>query len=205
MPVIRNALHIKKRFKNAELADMGNLLMEKIEYQLEETTHGIWRRYVYPSGEYYAEYSSNTLIFGLPLLHYTRGKCPETGRRKVAKGFIAVGRMAVGVIAIGQASAGLIALGQASVGLIICLAQAGIGIAAIGQLAFGVAFGAGQLATGMTAIGQMAAGKYVLAQFGFGSHLWTTDHSDPAAIRHFQDLWTQLSSYIPWLGKTLNS
>jgi hypothetical protein len=176
---------------------MKNLLLEKVEYQIEETPRGIWRRFVYPSGDYYAEYCSNTLIFGLPLLHYTRGKCPETGKRKVARGFIAVGRMAVGVIAVGQASAGIIAFGQAGIGLLFCLAQAGAGMAAIGQLALGIAFGAGQLATGITAIGQMAAGRYVLAQFGFGQHLWTTDHCDPTAVQHFQDLWALLRSHFP--------
>jgi len=175
---------------------MKNLLLEKVEYQTKETPRGTWRRYLYPTGEYFAEYRSNTLVFGMPLLHYTRGICPETGRRIVAKGFIAVGRMAVGVIALGQASAGIIALGQAGLGLLFCLAQAGAGLIAIGQLALGVHFGAGQLATGMTAIGQLAFGRYVLAQLGFGRYLWTMKHSDPAAIRYFQDLWAWLGLHL---------
>jgi hypothetical protein len=179
---------------------MKNLLLEKVEYQIEETPRGVWRRFAYPTGEYFAEYRSHTILFGLPLLHFTRGKCPETGRRVVAKGIIAVGRMAVGVIAIGQASAGLVAIGQASLGLLLCLAQAGAGWIAAGQLALGVFFGAGQLATGMTAIGQVAAGRYVLAQLGFGQHLWTTDHSDPAVIQHFQDLWNCITSHLRWPG-----
>ena len=179
---------------------MKNLLLERIEYKVEETPHGVWRRFVYPTGESFAEYRSGTLVFGLPLVHFTRGKCPETGKRVVAKGFIAVGRMAVGVIAIGQASAGIIALGQASLGLLFCMAQAGAGIMAIGQLALGMQFGAGQLASGVTAIGQLAIGKYVLAQLGFGRYIWAPGRADPEAVQHFQELWAWLSSHLPSLN-----
>jgi hypothetical protein len=129
-------------------------------------------------------------------VHYTRGVCPETGRRIAAKGFFAVGRVAIGVIALGQASAGIVAIGQAGFGLIFCLAQAGAGYAVIGQLAAGLNFGAGQIATGFTAIGQLAAGKYVMAQLGLGKYLWTPEHADPTAVRYFQDLWTLLVSFV---------
>jgi hypothetical protein len=179
---------------------MNNLLLEKIVYKVEETPGGVWRRFVYPTGASYAEYRSNTLIFGLPLVHFTSGRCPETGKRKVAKGFIAVGRKAIGVIAVGQASAGIVALGQASVGLLLCLAQAGAGLIAIGQLALGATFGAGQLTSGVTAIGQLAAGKYVLAQMGFGRYLWVPGYADPEAVQHFQKLWTWLASHLPFLS-----
>lgn len=180
---------------------MKNLLLEQVEYKTEETPGGTWRRFAYPTGGYFAEYRSNTLIFGLPLLHYTRGRCPETGKRVVAKGFFAVGRMAIGVFAFGQASAGIVAIGQASIGLLFCLAQAGAGFAAIGQLALGLYFGAGQLATGMTAIGQLAAGGYVLAQIGFGRHLWTPEQADSAAVEYFRDLWSWLCSFLPLPGR----
>lgn len=171
---------------------MRNLLLERVEYKVEETPRGVWRRFVYPDGKYFAEFRSSTEVFGMPLLHYTRGICPETGRRVVARGFLAVGRRAFGVIAIGQASAGIIAIGQASVGIVLSLAQAGAGMLAVGQLAAGVLFGLGQLSTGVTAIGQLAAGQYVLAQLGFGQHLWTPEQADPAAVQHFRDLWDAL-------------
>jgi hypothetical protein len=179
---------------------MKNQMLEPVEYKIEETPRGVWRKFVYPSGEYFAEYRSNTLLFGMPLVHFTRGKCPETGRRIVAKGIIAIGRMAVGVFAIGQASAGLIAFGQAGFGLLFGLAQASAGLIAIGQLAIGIHFGAGQIATGATAIGQIAAGQYVLAQLGIGKHLWTPEHPDPVAIRYFHELWTRICSYLPFPG-----
>ena len=179
---------------------MRNLLLERVEYKIDETPRGVWRRFVYPDGRYFAEFRSHTEMFGLPLIHYTRGICPETGRRKVAKGVIAIGRIATGVVALGQASAGVIAFGQAGIGLLFCLAQAGTGLYSIGQVALGWIFGAGQLATGTTAIGQIAAGRWVLAQIGFGSHLWTPGHADPTAVRYFQELWAWISSHLPHSG-----
>jgi hypothetical protein len=176
---------------------MRNLLLENVEYKIEETPHGVWRRFVYPTGQYFAEFRSNTTVFGLPLLHFTRGICPETGRRVVAKGFFAVGRIATGVIAFGQAAAGIIAFGQAGFGLLFCLAQGGAGMVAVGQLAAGFQFGAGQFATGLTAIGQLALGKYVMAQFGLGTYVWSPGHADPEAVRHFQELLSWASSFIP--------
>ncbi len=175
-------------------SEMANLLLEKVEYKVEETTHGVWRRYLYTSGECFVDFQSHMRLFGLPLLHYTRGKCPETGKRLVAKGFIAVGRLAMGVVAIGQASAGIIAFGQASLGLLFCLAQAGAGLMAAGQLALGALIGVGQVATGVMAIGQLAAGHYVLAQFGYGEFRWTSDHADTVAVQYFQTLWNWLRS-----------
>ena len=177
---------------------MKNMLLENVEYKIDETPNGVWRRFVYHNGEYFAEYRSKHTIMGMPLVHYTRGKCPETGRRIVAKGFIAVGRMAVGVIALGHVSAGIVALGQASLGLLFSLAQASAGYTAIGQLALGIHMGIGQLATGATAIGQLAAGKYVLAQIGFGQHLWTADSADPAAVDYFRGLWDGIVSHLPF-------
>ncbi len=174
---------------------MRNLLLEKVEYKIEETTRGVWRRFVYPDGRYFAEFRSHMQVFGMPLLHYTRGICPETGRHVVARGFVAVGRLATGVIAIGHASAGVIAIGQASFGLAISLAQGGAALIAVGQIAVGVLFGLGQISTGETAIGQLALGKYVLAQLGFGTHLWTMTQADPIAIQHFRDLWDTVRNF----------
>jgi len=186
---------MRRRLTDEKLC-MKNQLLEKVDYKIEETPRGVWRSFMYPSGEYFTEYRSNTVLFGLPLVHFTRGKCPETGRRIVAKGIFALGRIAVGVVAVGQAAAGLVAFGQAGVGLLFCLAQACAGLIAFGQLAVGVHFGAGQVATGTTALGQFAVGKYVLAQLGAGQYLWTTQHSDPVAVQHFHELWVRISSLL---------
>jgi hypothetical protein len=115
---------------------MKNLLLEEIEYKIDQTPLGTWRRFMYPDGRLFQEFVSHQRLFGLPLLHYTYGKCPETGHRIVAKGIIAIGRLAVGGLAIGQ----------------------------------------------------LALGKYVLAQIGFGEHVWDTRGIAPAARNFFRPL-----------------
>lgn len=148
----------------------------------------MWRRYVYARGDLFEEFVSHATIMGWPLLHYTRGRCPETGKRVVAKGVIAIGRLAVGGLAVGQAAAGLIAVGQLGLGLVAGLGQACTGIYAVGQLALGYQLGVGQLAIGLTAIGQFALGKYVLAQFGFGEFVWDMRGAAPEAREYFRAL-----------------
>jgi hypothetical protein len=165
-----------------------NMLLEKIEYKEDETSFGTWRRFVYPTGELFEEFTAHQVYFGLPLVHYTRGRCPETGKRVVARGIVAVGRLAVGVVAIGQASAGILAIGQLALGLVFGLGQASTGTVALGQLAVGLLFGLGQITTGYVAIGQFALGKYVLAQLGLGQYVWDTRGASAAAQQFFRSL-----------------
>lgn len=165
-----------------------NLLLEDIEYQISETGFGQWRRYVYPNGRLFEEFKSHNRFFGLPLIHFTRGKCPETGKLVVAKGCIAVGRLACGGLAIGHASAGIIAVGQASFGALFGLGQLTGGVFALGQAAFGIVVGIGQFATGYTAVGQLGLGKFVLAQLGFGEFVWDTRSVSPVAKEFFRPL-----------------
>jgi hypothetical protein len=167
---------------------MSNLLLENVEYKVVKTSLGTWRRYLYPSGQSFAEYKSDLTWFGLPFLHYTYGKCPETGKRVVAKGVVAVGRLAMGILAIGQASFGLIALGQLAIGILLGLGQGATGVFSVGQMALGAYLAVGQFAAGWIAIGQLAAGKYVLAQMGLGTHVWSMKSSDPLARDFFKCL-----------------
>lgn len=167
---------------------MPNLLLNNVDYLVEETRLGIWRRYVYEDGSRFDEFKSHGRFMEWPIFHYTRGKCPETGRHIVARGVLAVGRVAMGGLAVGQAAFGLVAVGQLGIGLLFGLAQAATGVIAIGQLALGIQFGLGQIATGVVAIGQLAAGQYVLAQMGVGMHVLSTGRSDPAAMEFFQPL-----------------
>jgi len=85
-------------------APTQNMLLQEVEYKVDETSLGTWRRFAYPTGHLFEEFTSQKHICGLPLIHYARGICPETGRRIVAKGIIAVGRMAVGIVLMGLAS-----------------------------------------------------------------------------------------------------
>ena len=171
---------------------MKNLLLDGIEYKIDSTNRGVWKRFLYPSGASYSEFTSHATYLGLPIIHYTKGICPETGRRKMAKGIIAVGRIAAGVLAIGQVSFGLIACGQLALGALFGLGQASSGVLAIGQLAVGFQMAVGQFAVGSTAIGQIAFGKHVLAQIGFGQYVWSPERKDPEAVQFFQSLLERL-------------
>ena len=173
-------------------ATSTNMLLEPIEYKVTETPAGVWRAHLSPGGQMFQEYTSHATLMGIPLVHYTSGRCPETGRRKVARGVIAVGRVAVGVVAIGQASLGLVAIGQLALGVILGLGQAATGMACIGQLAIAGWFAFGQIALGYVAIGQFGVGHYVLAQIGIGSHVFDTRGAAPAAVQFFQQ-------FLPWI------
>ena len=165
---------------------MQNQLLADIEYEVTETRWGRWRRYLYANGQLFEEFASHAQLFGMPAVHFTRGKCPQTGKRVVAKGIIAVGRMALGIFAIGQAACGLVAIGQLSIGIIFCFGQLSIGLMALGQFALATFVGIGQFATGYAAIGQVAYGKYVLAQIGFGEFVWDVRGASVAAVKFFR-------------------
>jgi hypothetical protein len=165
---------------------MPNTFLEKIEYKIEETAMGTWMRYGYENGTSFHEFRSHIGWMGFPLIHFTYGRSPETGRRVTAKGVIAIGRIACGFIAIGQLSIGLLAVGQLAIGILFGLGQLSTGLAAVGQAAIAVYFGLGQLAVGQIAIGQLAYGKYVLAQVGFGENVLSITRRDELAFEFFK-------------------
>jgi hypothetical protein len=166
---------------------MENLLLRPVKYKHEQTARGARRSFMYPNGLLFTEYMSHARLFGLPLVHTTRGICPETGRRVVARGVVAVGRRAVGVVAIGQLAVGLVAVGQLSLGGLCALGQAAFGPVAVGQAAVAAAFAAGQFAAAAgVAIGQFSAGAYALGQIGFGKQVWDTRGADPVARQFFR-------------------
>lgn len=175
---------------------MKNRLLDRVEYQEVRTGFGVWRRHLSQDGNLFEEFRSYHEILGWPLFHYTRGISPETGKRVTAKGFIAVGRFALGGIAIGHASLGVVAVGQAGVGLLFGLGQLATGLYALGQVALAVNLGIGQVATGEVAIGQVAAGRYVLAQVGYGEYRWTPGHADAEAQAYFQELWRSIRTEL---------
>jgi hypothetical protein len=166
---------------------MTNLLLQQVDYKTTSTERGTWRRYLHANGNLYAEFTSSTTVLGLPLLHYTRGICPETGTSTTARGFIAVGRRAIGVIAIGRFAVGGVAVGQLALG-VVGLGQLTGGLLALGQVALGLALGVGQVATGAVCIAQVGVGKWVLAQVGVGQHVWSMRLRDPQAVHFFRSL-----------------
>ena len=169
---------------------MENLLLNppEVEYAVQQTPFGVWRRFMFSDGRMFAEFRSNGTLFGMPWLHVTWGRCPETMRRITAKGIVAIGRFAVGPIAIGQVCFGAIAIGQLAIGVLLGLGQATAGIFALGQLALSGIIGIGQLACGHMAIGQLAFGEFVLAQFGWGTYVWDMKRTDVEAVQFFRQL-----------------
>ena len=142
-----------------------------------------------PSGR---DWKSQTTIFGLPLVHIAYGR-DENGKRRVAKGIIAIGQFGVGVITIAQFGvAGLFGLGQFMIAPL-AIAQFAGSLVAIAQFAITLCFGLGQFATGYVAIGQFAAGDWLLCVKGFGEHVWSTDRRDLEAVQFFQQ-------FVQWFG-----
>ncbi len=136
------------------------------------------------------EWRTEMEILGYPLVHVAFGR-DENRRLRVAKG----------VVAIGQFGVGLITFAQFGFGLLFGFGQVIFGLTAIAQVAVTALFGIGQLAVGYVAIGQLAAGVYVLAQYGFGEHLWTPEVRDPAAVEFFHQLWDEVRSAIGISGR----
>jgi hypothetical protein len=167
---------------------MTNMLNQPIVFQIQHTAWGTWKRHLTVAGSYFAEYESNARFLGMPLVHITRGRDPQTNRRKVARGVIAVGRIAVGIVSVGQLAVGVVPIGQLALGLLFSMGQFAIGAAALGQLAVGPLVAVGQFAVGYIAVGQMSAGFYALGQLGIGAHVWSTQIKDAAAIRFFRSL-----------------
>jgi hypothetical protein len=131
------------------------------------------------------EYRSQRTLFGLPLVHICTGCDPVTGRKRVAKGILAIGDAAVGVIAIGGGAFGGLAIGGAAVGLVsvggmaigLLLATGGLGIG-------GIALGGG--AIGLVALGGGAIGYYAMGGGAWGVHVLSAEARDPEAIQFFE-------------------
>jgi hypothetical protein len=122
------------------------------------------------------EYRSETTLFGLPLVHIASGFDPETGRKRIAKGIIAIGDMAVGVLAIGGGAFGGLAIGGGAIGLI-----------ALGGGAIGLLLALGGGAIGGVAVGGGAFGYYAFGGGAFGAHPLGGNAQDPEAMRFFAE------------------
>lgn len=126
------------------------------------------------------EYRSEAAIGELPLVHIATGIDPATGRKRIARGVIAIGDIAVGGLAIGGVSVGVVSLGGLSIGLV---ALGG------GAIAAGLAFGGA--AIGTVAVGGGAVGWYALGGAAFGAHTVSGLGADPEALAFFR-------RWFPW-------
>ena len=130
------------------------------------------------------EWKSEATFVGVPWVHVARGR-DANGRRRVAKGVVAVGQFAVVAVTIAQFG----------IGVVFGFGQFVAGLTAVGQFAGGALFGLGQFASGEMAVGQFAAGVWVLAQFGLGRHVWSLNRKDPEAIEFFRALGEQVGLF----------
>ena len=126
------------------------------------------------------EWKSSRTFGGFPLVHIAFGR-DSRGKRRVAKG----------VIAIGQFALGLITVAQFGVGLIFGFGQFIAGGAVLAQFAGGYV-ALGQFAAGYVALGQFVLGYYGLGQIGLAKFLWSTWRKDGEAVRFFLSWWDYL-------------
>lgn len=140
------------------------------------------------------EYRSPRQIFGWPLLHVAKGFDPLTGRKRIARGIIAVGDVAIGgLLAIGGAAAGPIAIGGCAIGLF-TLGGLSIGLlAALGGAAIGLGLSAGGGALGSIAVGGGAIGLFAYGGGAVGLHAFGGVVRDPYAL----SFWTDRVGLLP--------
>jgi hypothetical protein len=130
------------------------------------------------------EYRSRTTLFGWPLLHLAIGVDPATGRRRCAKGIIAIGSAPRGIIAFGDFAVGVIACGIFGYGLV-SISVVAVGVIAIGSVAAGVLLAMGGVAVGAVAFGGAAFGFYANGAIAWGAHALSPNAYDPQADAFF--------------------
>lgn len=145
------------------------------------------------------DYRSRTTLWGLPLLHVTSGYDPQTGKKRVSKGIVAIGNRAQGVIAVGGMATGIFAVGGLAMGLF-SFGGCALGLISFGGLAAGLIAALGGGAIAPIALGGGAIGYLALGGGAIGAHICDATRRDPIAS-HFFDSWaTTLMSHIQWFS-----
>ncbi|HWI59797.1 MAG TPA: serine/threonine-protein kinase, partial [Bacillota bacterium] len=131
------------------------------------------------------DYRSKATLWGLPLVHVATGLDPQTGKRRIATGIIAIGNVARGVVAVGGLAMGGIACGGLALGGV-AFGGLGLGLIALGglALALGVALGGGAVAP--IAIGGGALGYWAYGGGAWGAHTLSGLGIDPRAWDFFE-------------------
>lgn len=143
------------------------------------------------------EYRSKTTLFGWPLLHVATGVDPATGRKRSAKGIIAVGTAPRGVIAFGDVAVGVIACGIFGYGLI-SISVVAVGVIACGSVAVGLFVGMGGVAFAPIALGGAAFGYYANGAVAWGKHALSPHLYDAQAAAFFQP---HAAKFMDWVIK----
>jgi len=138
------------------------------------------------------DYRSKATLFGWPLLHIATGVDSTTGRKRSAKGIIAVGSAPRGVIAFGDMAVGVIACG------IFCYGPIAIGVISVGGLAVGsVAVGL-LVAMGGAALAPVAIGGAAFGYYANGAIVWAQHALGPGVYDPMADKF-----FTPWIGKSM--
>ena len=145
------------------------------------------------------DYRSEREFLGVPLVHIASGIDLRTGKRRVARGWLAVGDTAIGGIAFGGVAMGGLAFGGLTLG-IVSYGGCALGLFAIGGLAIGLAGAfAGLAIGGFAAVGGLAIGYFAHGGGVIGEHVLGPMRQDPEAVRFFKP-WAPaaLSSFAIW-------
>ena len=141
------------------------------------------------------EYRSRVTLFGWPLVHVATGVDPVTGRKRCAKGIIAVGTLPRGVIAFGDVAVGVVACGIFGYGLI-SLSVVAVGVIACGSVAVGLLVGMGGLAVAPVAIGGATLGWFANGALAWGKHAISPGAYDPVADHFFKPISAYLVAWV---------
>lgn len=205
--VVRKTLEKRPELRYQDVREIA----EELEKMRKDDELPAWQRKLIQSTQG-VDWKSRAKIFGWPVIHIATGFEPKTGKKRIAKGWFAVGDVAVGGFAMGGLGVGLIGAGGAGVGLV-GIGGAGIGLlmgaggaatglvacggGAIGGLATGggaaggVAIGGG--AVGHVAIGGGAYGNYVISGHGISPPNWMNETATGSFV----------TDTLPWLIPTL--
>jgi hypothetical protein len=140
------------------------------------------------------EYRSKAQLFGLPLVHIAMGVDLRTGKKKVAKGVLAIGDIAKGIFAFGGLATGVVAFGGLTLG-VVSIGGLPLGIVALGGCAIGLVVAYGGLAIAPIALGGLAIGYYAAGGAAWGQYVISGRDRSPEAMRFFHSVrdWRYLS------------
>src|SRR5436190_4573597 len=133
------------------------------------------------------EYRSKAQLFGLPLVHIAMGVDLRTGKKRVAKGIIAIGDIAKGIFAFGGLSMGVVSFGGLSLGLI-SIGGLALGAFSLGGCAIALVLAYGGFAMGPIALGGMAIGYYAVGGSAWGHYVASGRNRSPEAVQLFNNM-----------------
>lgn len=140
------------------------------------------------------DYRSRATLFGLPWLHVATGLDPVTGRKRIARGIIAIGDIAQGVVAMGGLAMGGFAIGGGAVG-VIAFGGGAFGLISFGGLAVALLAAVGGAAVAPIALGGGAVGYLAFGGKAIGMHVIDAVTEDDFAREVF----------LPWARNLMTS